>query len=182
MVTIKSRSELPSNKENLNQVWSVSLLMTALTALTNQGLFELNWRPFIDTGSLVVICGNYQGTRLQSSEVEILSYFSFFVWQLQNILTQLNHFSPKLTTLFLQTALANKPWILQIFPYSKFESNQLTDWKVMAKKLTFSQQKVNFLAVAFQSVNRLSSNFEHGKIHKIVCLFAKAVCRNKVAN
>ena len=31
---------------------------------------------------------------------------------LQNILTQHNHFSPKLTTLFLQTALAKKPPIL----------------------------------------------------------------------
>ena len=79
-------------------------------------------------------------------------------------LTQLNHFSPKLSTLFLQTALANKPWILQIFPYSKFEINRLTDWKVMAKKLTFCWLKVNFLAITFQSVNRLISNFEYGKI------------------
>ena len=31
---------------------------------------------------------------------------------LHNILTQLNHFSPKLTTLFLQTALAKMPPIL----------------------------------------------------------------------
>ena len=29
-------------KVDLNQLWSVSLLMTSLTALTNEGLFELN--------------------------------------------------------------------------------------------------------------------------------------------
>ena len=50
----------------------------------------------------------------------------------------------------------------------------------MAKKLTFSQQKVNFLAITFQSVNRLISNFEYGKIWRIHGLFAKAVCWNKV--
>jgi len=101
---------------------------------------------------------------------------------LQNILTQLNHFSPKLTTLFLQTALANKPPILQIFPYSKFEINLSTGWKVIAEKLTFSQQKVNFLAITFQSVNWLISNFEYGKIWGIDGLFAKSVFRNKVVN
>ena len=58
-------------------------------------------------------------------------------WTIQNILTQLNHFSFKLTTLFLQTALVNKPAILQIFPYSKHEINLSTGWRVMAKKLTF---------------------------------------------
>ena len=45
----------------------------------------------------------------------------------QNILTQVNHFSSKLTTSFLQTALVIKPSILQIFPYSKSEISQLTD-------------------------------------------------------
>ena len=38
MATIKFLSELPSLKENLNQVSSVSLLMTSLTALANEGL------------------------------------------------------------------------------------------------------------------------------------------------
>ena len=52
----------------------------------------------------------------------------------------------------------------------------------MAEKLSFSQQKVNFLAITFQSVNRLSSNFEYGKIRGIGGLFAKAVCKNKVVN
>ena len=52
----------------------------------------------------------------------------------------------------------------------------------MAKKLTFSQQKVNFLAITFQPVDRLISNFEYGKIYSISGLFAKAVCRNKVVN
>ena len=53
---------------------------------------------------------------------------SFFLGagDLHNILTQVNHFSPKLTTLFLQTALANKSQIIQIFPYSKFEINLST--------------------------------------------------------
>ena len=41
MVTIKFESELATFKENLNQVSSVSLLMTSSTALVNKGLFEL---------------------------------------------------------------------------------------------------------------------------------------------
>ena len=32
---------------DLNQVSSVSLLMTSLTALANEGLFELTWRPWL---------------------------------------------------------------------------------------------------------------------------------------
>ena len=50
-----SESELASFKENLNQVSSVSLLTTASTALSNEG-------------RLIVIQGNYRGTRLYSSE------------------------------------------------------------------------------------------------------------------
>ena len=45
MVTIKFESELASFKENLNQVSSVSLLMTSSPALANEGLFELTRRP-----------------------------------------------------------------------------------------------------------------------------------------
>ena len=41
MVTIKFDSELANFKENLNQVLSVSLLMTASTTLANEGLLEL---------------------------------------------------------------------------------------------------------------------------------------------
>ena len=33
---------------------------------------------------------------------------------IQEIIAQVNHFSPKLTTLFLETALANKPPILEV--------------------------------------------------------------------
>ena len=52
----------------------------------------------------------------------------------------------------------------------------------MAKKLTFSQQKVNFLTITVQSVNWLISNFEYGKICRIGGLFAKAVFENKLVN
>ena len=45
MVTIKFESELASFEENLNQVSSVSLLMTSSPALANEGLFELTRRP-----------------------------------------------------------------------------------------------------------------------------------------
>merc|ERR1711951_191978 len=45
MVTIKLESELASFKEDLNQVSSVSLLMTSSPALANVGLFELTRRP-----------------------------------------------------------------------------------------------------------------------------------------
>ena len=100
--------------------------------------------------------------------------------KLQEILTQVNHFSPKLTTLFLQTALAKKPPILQLLPYSKVELNLLTDWKVMAKKSKFCWLKVNYLAIAFDPVVRLNPNFENGKICRIDV--AKAVCTCKGVN
>ena len=45
MVTIRYESELACFKENLNQVSSVSLLMTSSPALANEGLFELTRRP-----------------------------------------------------------------------------------------------------------------------------------------
>ena len=45
MVTITFQSELPSWKENLNQVSSVSLLVTSSTAFANKGLFELTRHP-----------------------------------------------------------------------------------------------------------------------------------------
>ena len=45
MVTIKFESELASFQENLNQVSSVSLLMTSSPALAYEGLFELTRRP-----------------------------------------------------------------------------------------------------------------------------------------
>ena len=57
--------------------------------------------------------------------------------KLQEILIQVAPFSLKWTTLFLETALANKSSILQIFLQSKFGINQTTDSKVRAKKLTF---------------------------------------------
>ena len=47
MVTIRFQSESPSFKENSNQVSSVSLVMTSLTALTNEGFFELIQRPLL---------------------------------------------------------------------------------------------------------------------------------------
>ena len=48
----------------------------------------------------------------------------------------------------------------------------------MAKKLTFSQQKVNFFAL----VVRLSQDFEYGKICRIDGLFAKVILKFEVVN
>ena len=53
MVTIKFESELASFQENLNQVSSVSLLTTSLTALANEGLFELTRRPSLTRAFLL---------------------------------------------------------------------------------------------------------------------------------
>ena len=39
---------------DLNRVSSVSLIMTASTALANEGLFEL-FEPFVDTGTLLIL-------------------------------------------------------------------------------------------------------------------------------
>ena len=52
----------------------------------------------------------------------------------------------------------------------------------MAKKLTFSQDKVNFSTLIFDPVVRLSQNLENRKICRIDGLFAKAVCKTKVVN
>ena len=71
--------------------------------------------------------------------------------------------------------------ILQILPYPKFEINWTSGSKVKAKKLTFSQQKVNFLSITFEPVVWLIPNFECGKICLVDGLFAKAVFKNKVA-
>ena len=45
--------------ENLDQVSSGSFLMTSLTAPANEGLFLADSAPYVDTGRLVVIHGNY---------------------------------------------------------------------------------------------------------------------------
>ena len=50
----------------------------------------------------------------------------------------------------------------------------------MAKKLTSIQQKVDFLAITFEPVVRLSPNFESEKICTIYGLFAKAICQKQV--
>ena len=47
MVTITIQIELPSYKKNLNQVLSVSLLMTSSTALGNEELYELTRSPLL---------------------------------------------------------------------------------------------------------------------------------------
>ena len=101
---------------------------------------------------------------------------------IQKILIQVAPFSLKWTTSFLETALANKSSILQIFLQSKSGINQTTDSIVMAKKFTFSQQKVNFLALTFESVVWLIPNFGCRKICRIDDLFAKAVSRNEVVH
>ena len=61
MVTIRFESELASFEENLNKVSSVSLLMTASTALAKEGLFELTQRPLWTQPVLSFV---YRGTRL----------------------------------------------------------------------------------------------------------------------
>ena len=99
---------------------------------------------------------------------------------LQDILAQVDLFSPKWITCFQQTALANKPWIMQIFSLSKFGLNLTTGSKVMAKKLTFCWLKVNFLAITFETVVWWFWNFECEKICRIDDFFAKAVCRKQV--
>ena len=101
---------------------------------------------------------------------------------LQEILTQVAPFSLKWTTSFLETALANKSSILQIFLQSKFGINQTTDSKVRAKKLTFCWLKVNFLAITIESVVWLIPDFDCRKICRIDDLFAKAVSRNEVVH
>ena len=89
-------------------------------------------------------------------------------------------FSPKWITCFRQTALANKPWIMQIFSLSKFGLNLSPGSKVMAKKLIFCWLKVNFLAITFETMVWWFWNFECEKICRIDDFFAKAVCRKQV--
>ena len=61
-----------------------------------------------------------------------------------------------------KTDLANKPRNMQIFPHSKFGTDQYTGLKVMAKKLFRTQ--ANFLVITYKPVDRLIPNFEGGKI------------------
>ena len=83
---------------------------------------------------------------------------------------------PKWITCFWQTALENMSSILQIFSHSKFHNHQTTGSKVMAKKLAFIEQKVNFLDRTFEPVVRFSPNVEREKIFTMHGLFAEAVC------
>jgi len=71
--------------------------------------------------------------------------------------------------------------ILQILPYRKFEINWTSGSKVVAKKLTFGQQKANFLSITFEPVVWSIPNFESGKICLVDCLFASGVFKNEVA-
>ena len=71
---------------------------------------------------------------------------------LQEFRSQRGHLSSNRATLFLQTVLANMSSILQILAYPKFEINWISRSKVIAKTLTFSQQKVNFLSITFEPV------------------------------
>merc|ERR1712175_26925 len=67
----------------------------------------------------------------------------------------------------------------QNFSNSKFGINQTTSSKVMSKKLTFCRLKVNFLAITFESLVQLISNFACGTICRIDDMFAKTVFKNK---
>ena len=53
MVTIKFKVSWQVLTNNLNQVSSVSLLMTSSTALANEGLFELTWHPLLTRAVLL---------------------------------------------------------------------------------------------------------------------------------
>jgi len=71
---------------------------------------------------------------------------------IQEFRSQPGHLSSNWATLFLKTVLANMLSMLQIFPHPEFEINWNIGSKVIAKKLTFSQQKVNFLSITFEPV------------------------------
>ena len=105
-----------------------------------------------------------------------------FRQNVQNILAQVDLISPKWITCFRQTALENKPWIVQIFNSQKFQNHQTTGLEAMAKKLTYYWPKANFSAMTFESMVKRCWNFEGVKICVIDDLFAKAVCRSKVVN
>ena len=64
MVTIRFQSELPTSKNDLNQVSYVSLLRTSLMVLANEGLFELTKSPSLARAVEEVVSRNYQGARL----------------------------------------------------------------------------------------------------------------------
>ena len=76
MVIIKFLSELPSFRENLNQVSSVFFLLTSWTAPANEGHFGLTRRPS------VVIPKNYRGTRLQFGQknLAVSLNYNLFPW------------------------------------------------------------------------------------------------------
>ena len=71
---------------------------------------------------------------------------------IQEFHSQLGHLSSNRATLFLKTDLANMSSILRILRHPKFEINWSSGSKVIAKKLTLSQQKVNFVPITFEPV------------------------------
>ena len=73
MVTIKFQSESPTFKENLNQVASISLLITSSTALANKGLFELTRRPSLTPA--VSLSFTETTEEPSSSQVKLLKFF-----------------------------------------------------------------------------------------------------------
>ena len=75
----------------------------------------------------------------------------------------------------MEYSIAVMSSILQILPHPKFDINWTSGSKVIAKKLIFSQQKVNFLSITFEPVFQLISNFGYSKICRINDMFGKAV-------
>ena len=100
---------------------------------------------------------------------------------LQEVLTQVNHFSLKWTTYFSKTPLANYPSSRKIFPPLKFGINQTTGSKIISKKFIYGQNNFlaicgqnDFSAITFEPVVRLIPNFEGAKICKGGGLFDEA--------
>ena len=69
---------------------------------------------------------------------------------------------------------------MQIFPRLKFGTNLIICPNVMAKSVTFSQQKVNFLVMICEPVVRFIQNFSHGEISRDWALFAEAFSQKLV--
>ena len=66
MVTIEFQSELPTCNKGLESSLVLFLTHDFLDSCRQQRAFWADSSPFVDTGRLVVIRGNYRGTRLRS--------------------------------------------------------------------------------------------------------------------
>ena len=94
---------------------------------------------------------------------------------------QSGSFFTKWFTCFWQSVIANKPPIMQIFPFSKFELISSDYWfKSHGQKVNFQSRNSYLFGLKFSASGQIEAEILSGQICQTGGLFAKAVCSEKV--